>query len=208
MLELQSVTYEIDSRVLLRDITASFGARKYGLVGANGVGKSTLARLLMGEVEPSAGRVVRRGEVAYVAQHEARSRGICDESVNAIWAAGPRDVEVIAGLLAPLEVERNLEDLSGGEWMRLRLAKALATSPAFVILDEPTNDLDREGRETVLDFLRAFSGGVLIISHDREVLRMVDEVLELTPKGLVATAATSTSTGASAPPPASARSMA
>jgi ATPase subunit of ABC transporter with duplicated ATPase domains len=68
--------------------------------------------------------------------------------------------------------------------MRLRLARALSASPDFLILDEPTNDLDRGGRGVVLQLLRRFGGGILVITHDRELLAQVDEVLDLTPKGL------------------------
>jgi ATPase subunit of ABC transporter with duplicated ATPase domains len=184
MLELHAVTYEIESRVVLSDASCSFVARKYGLVGANGVGKSTLARLLTGAIEPTRGRVLRDSPVAYLPQSEGRPDGTSGDWVNDVWAAAPRDVELVAGLLQPIDEARSLRSLSGGEWMRLRLARALATSPSFLILDEPTNDLDKQGREVVLRLLRDFRGGILVISHDRELLGAVDEVLELTPKGL------------------------
>ena len=184
MLELHSVTYEIDSRVVLSDISCSFIARKYGLVGANGVGKTTLARLLTGDVVPTQGYVVRDTPVAFLPQFESRVDGTSGEWINDVWAQAPQDVELVAGLLQPIDESRPLRSLSGGEWMRLRLARALASSPSFLILDEPTNDLDRDGREVVLRLLREFRGGVLVISHDRELLGAVDEVLELTPKGL------------------------
>jgi len=184
MLELQSVSYEINSRVILRELTCSFEARRYGLVGANGAGKTTLARLLTGATEPTAGRVLRHAGVSYLAQQEGRGEGVCGDGLTQVWSAAPADADLVAGLVRPLDPARPLRSLSGGEWMRLRLALALASSPAFLILDEPTNDLDREGRDVVLRLLREFRGGVLVISHDRELLAEVDEVLELSPKGL------------------------
>ncbi|HEU0072701.1 MAG TPA: ATP-binding cassette domain-containing protein [Dehalococcoidia bacterium] len=184
MLELQSVTYEIESRLILREVSCSFGNRKYGLVGANGAGKTTLARLLAGEVMPSTGRVQRDAVVALLRQQEDRGEGRCGDVLAQIWAANPAATKLVAGLLQPLAAATRLSHLSGGEWMRLRLARALATSPSFLVLDEPTNDLDSDGREVVLRLLREFEGGVLAISHDRELLREVDEVLELKASGL------------------------
>ena len=189
MLELQSVTYEIESRTLMRQLSCSFVARKYGLVGANGVGKTTLARLLAGELLPAAGRVLRDAVVAYLPQQEERAAGRCGEALTVVWAANPAAANLVAGLVRQLDPATPLRSLSGGEWMRLRLAKALAASPSFLILDEPTNDLDRDGREVVLRLVREFDGGVLLISHDRELLGEVDEVLELKPSGLARSAA-------------------
>jgi ATPase subunit of ABC transporter with duplicated ATPase domains len=184
MLELQSVTYDIGSRVLMHDITASFGSQKYGLVGINGVGKSTLARMLAGELEPQSGRVLHRGHVAMLSQREQRPEGLCGEWLDEILSAAPRDIELIAGLLEGLDDAQPIQSLSGGEWMRLRLARVLSSSPSFLILDEPTNDLDREGKEVVSRLLHAFDGGILVISHDQELLRNVEVIFELTPKGL------------------------
>jgi len=184
MLELQSVTYEIESHVILREVSCSFGNRKYGLVGANGAGKTTLARLLASEVAPSSGRVQSDEVVAYLPQQEERGEVRCGEVLAQIWAANPAATKLVAGLVQPLDGATSLRHLSGGEWMRLRLARALATSPSVLILDEPTNDLDSDGREVVLRLLREFDGGVLAISHDRELLREVDEVLELKASGL------------------------
>ena len=183
MLELQSVSYEINSRVILREVTCSFEARRYGLVGANGAGKTTLARLLTGDIEPTRGRVLRDVAVAYLSQHEPRPDGLCNDWLTDVWSKAPRDADLVAGLVKPLDPSRPLRSLSGGEWMRLRLARALSASPDFLILDEPTNDLDRQGRNVVLQLLRRFGGGVLVITHDRELLSRVDEILELTPKG-------------------------
>lgn len=184
MLELQLVSYEVEARAILRNVSCSLLPRKYGLVGANGVGKTTLARLLVGDLEPTSGRILASAAVGYLAQYEPRRQGTVREQLVEVWSADPLHGALIAGLVSPLEEKRDLAELSGGEWMRVRLARALASSPTFLILDEPTNDLDREGRDVVLRLLHEFSGGILVISHDRELLREVDEVLELKPSGL------------------------
>lgn len=85
-------------------------------------------------------------------------------------------------LLTGIERENLCTTLSGGQWMRVRLANTL--NDQFLILDEPTNDLDREGREMLLQFLRKRNGGILLISHDREALSLCDEIFELSNKGL------------------------
>lgn len=119
------------------------------LVGPNGVGKTTLARIIAGEIEPSSGSIVA-SNVTYFPQR----------------APPPRE----------------LAHLSGGEWMRRRLAQL--PREGFLILDEPTNDLDRAAREELFEFLSAHRGGCLVISHDRECLSLCSAVLELSNHGL------------------------
>jgi ATPase subunit of ABC transporter with duplicated ATPase domains len=80
-------------------------------------------------------------------------------------------------LLSQIDGRAPCTTLSGGQWTRVRFARVL--DEEFLILDEPTNDLDREGREAVLQSLRVHTGGALLISHDRECLNLCDEVLEL-----------------------------
>jgi ATPase subunit of ABC transporter with duplicated ATPase domains len=186
MLELHSVSYEFGTREVLRGVSLSLGAGRYGLVGANGSGKTTLARLMAGELQPTAGSVVRSAAVAYLAQREEREPGVVGDLLTAVWSAGPASASLVARLVAPLRDEQPLATLSGGEWMRVRIARALAESPSFLVLDEPTNDLDRDGRDVVIQLLQEFEGGVLVISHDRELLRHVDTIFEIKPGGIAA----------------------
>ncbi len=86
--------------------------------------------------------------------------------------------------LGHLSLERPLTAVSGGEATRLALAGALLEGPDVLILDEPTNDLDAPSRSKLLEMLEQHSGGLLVVSHDREVLRRVDRIVELTPDGL------------------------
>jgi ATPase subunit of ABC transporter with duplicated ATPase domains len=184
MIQLQGLSFERAGRLLLEDLTITFEGHRHGLVGANGVGKSTLARLIAGEESATAGAILRAVAVTYLPQWIPRPAGTVDERLAEIWSspvACPGRIQQWVGTLDPT---CPLEALSGGEWMKLRLAEAFCRPGAFLILDEPTNDLDREGRGVLRGLLRDFAGGLLLISHDRELLREVDEVLELTPTGL------------------------
>lgn len=87
-------------------------------------------------------------------------------------------------LLGDVPFDRSVAVLSGGEWVRLRLVHLLIERPEFIIFDEPSNNLDEEGRMAVLDFIRNFPGGLILISHDRTLLEEMDQILELSNQGL------------------------
>lgn len=184
MIQLERLSFERAGVLLLRDLSFSFGRRKYGLVGHNGVGKSTLARLIAGEWQPTAGVVSRHATVIHVPQHELRPGATVDEALAEFWSVAGAAHEVLRAWAGELEPTRRVAQLSGGEWMKLRLVRALAAGGDFLLLDEPTNDLDRRGREGLLELVSAHRGGLLVISHDRELLERMDEILELTPKRL------------------------
>ncbi|HEU4454842.1 MAG TPA: ABC-F family ATP-binding cassette domain-containing protein [Longimicrobium sp.] len=199
-----------DGRNLFTDLTLGFGRERTGLVGANGVGKSTLLRLLAGDLLPSAGSVVRRGAVGRLPQdfQVAPDRPLADvlgiagrlaalERVYA-GAASPDDLDSVGddwdlreraeGLLARfglshLPLDRPVGAVSGGEATRVALAGLLLSRPDFLLLDEPTNNLDASGREALYDFVGGWTGGLLVVSHDRALLSRVDRIVELTPRG-------------------------
>ena len=175
------VTFEWpDGSLVFKNINVSLERRRYGLVGPNGIGKSTLVRLALGELAPSAGEVRRARAIHYVAQAaEAPGTSLGEWLDESVW----RDPQALR-LLGDTDPALACTSLSGGQWMRARLGHALAQNAADLILDEPTNNLDREGREAVLEFVRDFPGALLVISHDRELLRAMDEILELSSQGL------------------------
>lgn len=176
----RDVAYEFSNgRELFKDLGFSLNAIRAGLVGPNGVGKTSLARLLAGELEPSRGVIQRQGALTLFAQRElAAAVTVADYLASVDQWSLTRD-----RLLANIDQQALCTTLSGGQWMRVRLARAL--DDGFLILDEPTNDLDGDGREAVFQFLRAHTGGVLLISHDREALDLCDEILELSNRGLM-----------------------
>lgn len=197
-----------DGHLLFDDLSLAFGRERTGLIGRNGVGKTTLLRLIAGLAEPAHGAVARVGTVGLLAQrHEAapdetaadtlgvaRQRAIQsrllagegDETdlAEADWTLDERLDEALAAVgLCHLPLKRLTATLSGGEQTRLRLAGLLMARPDLLVLDEPTNNLDADARRIVLDVLGRWAGGVVVVSHDRELLRRMDRIVELTTLG-------------------------
>ncbi|MBI5622334.1 MAG: ABC-F family ATP-binding cassette domain-containing protein [Elusimicrobia bacterium] len=183
----RSVDFEWPNGVLVfKGLSLSLETgRKYGLIGPNGVGKSTLARLAQGELTPTSGGIERDSLVSYFTQFEAQPDVPVKERIEGLWAEVAReDAQTVAALQARVAPESSCADLSGGEWTRVRLLRALASGADFIVLDEPTNNLDRDARQSVLEFVRTTARGLLVISHDRELLGEVDAILELSNRGL------------------------
>ena len=152
------------------------------VVGANGEGKTTLLRMIVGELEPAAGSVKlgSRVKVGYFSQqHESlhKERTVLEEILYEFGT----DEETARGYLGAFlfrgdEVERVIGDLSGGEQSRLAFLKLMLTGANFLVLDEPTNHLDIPAKEAVEEALMAFPGTFLVVSHDRYFLNKVANV--------------------------------
>jgi ATPase subunit of ABC transporter with duplicated ATPase domains len=176
----RGVSFEFpNGRELFTDLSLSLSAHRSALVGPNGVGKTTLAAILAGDLQPTRGEVRRSGPIALLKQRQPAPSLTVAQFLSADYEWQPHGTQ----LLAPIDLQAPCTSLSGGQWMRVRLARALQSR--FLILDEPTNDLDRDGRAAVVAFIRQHSGGVLLISHDRECLQVCDEILELSNRGLL-----------------------
>ncbi|HHA1916940.1 TPA: ABC-F family ATP-binding cassette domain-containing protein [Enterobacter asburiae] len=181
------------------------------LVGRNGSGKTRLLRLLAGLDEPATGHIERFGSHVWVAQQHVISPQATLAKLlgyDAIFAARkridsgdyqPDDLELLDGhwdvaeRLSEAFINANLPsfnpdkpagELSGGERIRALLCGAFTAEADFMLLDEPTNHLDRQGRVWFYDQLRRFQGGVLVASHDRELLEQVPRIIELSASGL------------------------
>lgn len=171
-------------------LETSFNLRRgqvLGIVGGNGSGKSTLLKVLNGLQEPIGGEYEFGHEIdiGYFEQDTVQynsGKNVIDD----FWEEFPnlKRNEIRSALAAFLftedEVFKQVDMLSGGEKVRLALAKLLKKSPNLLILDEPTNHMDMIGRETIESMIRDFEGTVLLVSHDRYFLsRTVDSILEI-----------------------------
>lgn len=173
------VAFEFSNgRELFNNLNFSLDSRLTALVGPNGAGKTTLALLLSAELEPTHGAIRRHTPVTFFPQREAPRPISVDEYLTEDYQWAKLSEHLMEGI----QRDTLCTNLSGGQWMRVRLARTL--DDQFLILDEPTNDLDHEGREAVFQFLRERSGGVLLISHDRECLQLCENVLEISNQGL------------------------
>ena len=200
-----------DGRTLFSGLNDQFDVRPTGLVGRNGVGKSLLARILAGLDQPTSGQSLCSGRVHYLAQHTGHDSGatVADlagighilDALTRIELGGTQatDFEIVGEhwdirqqlqlelercQLGHLDAATPIGVLSGGEAMRVSLAGALLSDADFLILDEPSNHLDRPSRQALIEQLKHWRRGLLVISHDRPLLATMERIVELTPNGL------------------------
>ncbi|MBP5152095.1 MAG: ABC-F family ATP-binding cassette domain-containing protein, partial [Lachnospiraceae bacterium] len=165
---------------------------RIGIIGANGIGKSTFLKTLVGDVKALGGEY-RYGvnvDIGYFDQQMARYSSK-KQVINDYWDEFPRLTETQvrndlgAFLFRGEDVFKQVDSLSGGERVRLALAKIFKTGPNFLILDEPTNHMDIIGKETLESMLAEFDGSLIFVSHDRYfVKRVATKVLEFTREGV------------------------
>jgi ATPase subunit of ABC transporter with duplicated ATPase domains len=195
-----------NGRPILRELSASFGPGRTGLVGVNGSGKSTLLRLIAGELRAAAGSVTVSGEVGYLPQDLTLDTGASVASLLGIAAARDAiraiedgdvseaafeavgddwDVEERARSwlsrlgLAHAGLDDPVGRLSGGETVMTALAALFLRRPEVILLDEPTNNLDLDARHRLYAAVESWPGVMLIVSHDRELLGLVDQIADL-----------------------------
>ncbi len=198
VIEAADVSKGYGERPIIRDFSLRIQrGDRIGVVGANGTGKTTLLRLLTGEIEPDAGSVTRAKTLSGVMIDQQRKLLDPEKRVRDILADGGDWIAVrghkkhIQGYLKEFLFEPGLVDakigsLSGGERSRLLLAREFARRSNLLVLDEPTNDLDMETLDLLQEVIADYEGTVLIVSHDRDFLdRTVTITLGLDGSGKV-----------------------
>lgn len=180
----KNVNYFWDGGCLLKDFSYNFQRYdKVGIVGRNGVGKSTFLDLLTGTLQPSSG-IIERGEsivIGYYRQEGMDFSG--DDTVLDIVG----DTRLLGRFLFPHDMlNTKVSRLSGGEKRRLYLLTILMKNPNLLILDEPTNDLDIVTLNILEEYLKEYGGSLIIVSHDRHFLdRVVEHLLVFCGDGIV-----------------------
>ncbi|TDC70512.1 ABC-F family ATP-binding cassette domain-containing protein [Actinomadura sp. GC306] len=195
-----------DGTVVLTGLDAAFGTRRTGLIGANGSGKSTLLKIIAGELRPRSGTVSVAGEIGYLPQslalagtatvsdllgisatraalHAIERGEATEENFTAVgdgWDVEERARAELDRLgLDRVGLDRTVSTLSGGETVMVALAALFLARPAVLLLDEPTNNLDRAARHRLYDAVASWTGVLVVVSHDRELLDRVDEIADL-----------------------------
>ncbi|MFD9860164.1 ABC-F family ATP-binding cassette domain-containing protein [Streptomyces alboflavus] len=195
-----------DDTPVFHDLSFTVPTGRTGLVAPNGAGKSTLLKLIAGELKPVTGSLTVSGTLGHLPQSLPLTGGLTvaevlgvDAVIRAIDAVEAGDVaeEHFATIgddwdieertrghldrlgLAGLAMDRRLSTLSGGQVVSLGLAAQLVKRPDVLLLDEPTNNLDLEARHKLYDVLSDFSGCLLLVSHDRELLDRMERIAEL-----------------------------
>jgi ATP-binding cassette subfamily F protein uup len=184
VIEAKNISFGYGKTPLIRAFsTRVMRGEKIGIIGPNGCGKTTLVQLLLGKIAPHSGEVIHgsRLDVAYFDQHRAsldpEKTLVENLSSGDTLQVGGRTRHVLGYLqdflFTPDRARQPVKVLSGGERNRLLLARLFARPSNFLVLDEPTNDLDIETLELLEERLLTYEGTVLLVSHDREFLNHV-----------------------------------
>jgi len=200
-----------DGSTALTEVSGSFGTGRTGLVGRNGAGKSTLLRLMAGDLAPTSGVVTATGEIAYLPQQltldvdrrVAELLGVASalDAVRAIEAGDVDpahfdavgddwDIEARAEAslaeagLSPDFLDRRVGELSGGEAVLVAIAGIRLRRAPITLLDEPTNNLDRDARAKLSAMVESWKGALVVVSHDLSLLELMDDTAELYGGGL------------------------
>ena len=200
-----------DGASVLCGLNVTFGPGRTGLIGVNGSGKSTLLRLIAGDLWPGSGTVRTDGDVGYLPQAITLGthRSVSDllgitAARNALHAieAGETGEDAFAAVgddwdveerarawldrlgLDHLDLDDRVERLSGGETILVALAALFLRRPDIMLLDEPTNNLDLDARGRLYDAVASWTGVMVIVSHDRQLLGLVDQIADLSAGGI------------------------
>jgi ATPase subunit of ABC transporter with duplicated ATPase domains len=195
VLAIEGVSKSYGSKQVLNDVSLKVQrGDKIAIIGPNGIGKSTLLKIVMGETDADAGTSEWGYEArpGYFSQDHHELAGAGKQSVEAwLWEAVPTEpIGFIRGNLGMVlfsgdDVKKACQSLSGGEAARLVFCKLSVTKPNVLILDEPTNHLDLEAIDALVEGLKAYDGTLIFVSHDRWfVSQLATRIFEISPKGI------------------------
>ncbi len=194
VLEVEGVSKAYGSKVVLKDVSLTVRrGEKLAVIGANGLGKSTLLKIIVERLKADQGKTRWGHEVrpGYFAQDHHELLGSAKQTpLDYVWEACPSEgTATVRGMLGRVlfsgdDVQKPVGSLSGGEAARLIFCKIIAEKPNVLVLDEPTNHLDLEAIAALVEGLKAFEGTVIFVSHDRSfVSELATRILEVTAQG-------------------------
>lgn len=193
VLQVRDVSMGYGNRILFKDLNLDiYREEKVALIGANGIGKSTLFKIIMNEIIPLSGSVTlgTNVNVSYFHQ-EQKTLNLDNTIIDEIWDSNKHLTQTqIRSMLGAFlfedeEVFKKISTLSGGERARVAILKLILSNANFLLLDEPTNHLDIDSKEVLEEALSSYTGTILTISHDRYFLNtVVDKILVLDENGI------------------------
>lgn len=193
VLTVENIGKSFDGRKLLEDINFSiYRGEKVGLIGPNGIGKTTLFKIILKEIPADEGNIIlgHGVNIGYFDQEQS-NLNLNNTVIDEIWDENHNlDHFTIRTILSRFlfigdDIFKEISELSGGERSRLSLLKLMMSKANFLLMDEPTNHLDIDSKEVLEDALMDYNGTLLVISHDRYFLNKVaDKILELSKDGI------------------------